>query len=140
MKQNYDKHVERMEKWKDIVEEENQASKVRLVPLFLMDWQALMPDVMLKFLNTFLIKAVDIYFGHKDKVYVIKKQLIVDVFGVCAKGYVKEPKGRVNKSLTIQALQSCKLALTNSFAYQWSAKNLGLPYSVKYLAIISIIY
>jgi hypothetical protein len=32
-----------------------------------------MPDVMLKFLNTFLIKGVDIYFGHKDKVYVINK-------------------------------------------------------------------
>jgi hypothetical protein len=42
-----------------------------------------MLDVMLEFLNTFLIKDVDIYFGHKDKVYVINKQLIVDVFGVC---------------------------------------------------------
>jgi hypothetical protein len=29
-----------------------------------------------------------IFFGHKDKVYVISKQLIVNVFGVCAKGYV----------------------------------------------------
>jgi hypothetical protein len=27
----------------------------------------------------------DIYFGHRDKVYVINKQLIVNVFGVCAK-------------------------------------------------------
>jgi hypothetical protein len=39
--------------------------------------------VMLEFLNTFLIKGVDIYFGHKDKVYVINKRLIVNVFGVC---------------------------------------------------------
>jgi len=39
-------------------------------------------NVMLKFLNTFLIKGTNIYFGHKDKVYVINKQLIVDVFGV----------------------------------------------------------
>ncbi len=48
---------------------------------------------MLEFFNTFLIKGVNIYFGHKDKVYVISKQLIVDVFGVCTEGYVKEPKG-----------------------------------------------
>jgi hypothetical protein len=61
MKQNYDKHVEHMENWKDIVEEEDLASKTRLVPLFLMGWETLMPDVMLEFLNTFLIKGVDIY-------------------------------------------------------------------------------
>jgi hypothetical protein len=34
MTQNYDKHVEQMENWKDIVEEEDQASKAGLVPLF----------------------------------------------------------------------------------------------------------
>jgi hypothetical protein len=61
-----------------------------------MDQQALMPDVMLEFLNTFLIKGTDIYFGHKDKVYVISKQLIVNVFGVCVDGYVEEPKGHVS--------------------------------------------
>ncbi len=44
----------------------------------------------------------DIYFGHKDKVYVINKQLIINVFGVCAKRYVEEPKGQVSKSLTIR--------------------------------------
>jgi hypothetical protein len=81
-----------MENWKDIVEEENWASKVRLVPLFLMGWEAPMPDVMLEFLNTFLIKGANIYFRHKDKVYVIDKQLIIYVFGMCAEGYVKEPK------------------------------------------------
>jgi hypothetical protein len=43
-----------------------------------------MLDVMLEFLNTFVIKGTNICFGHKDKVYVISKQLIVDVFGVCA--------------------------------------------------------
>jgi hypothetical protein len=37
----------------------------------------------MEFLNTFLIKGTDIYLGHKDKVYVINKQLIVDVFGLC---------------------------------------------------------
>ncbi len=72
-KHNYDKHVEWMDNWKDIVEEEDWASKARLVPLFLMDWQTLMLNVMLEFLNTFLIKGVDTYFEHKDKVYVINK-------------------------------------------------------------------
>jgi hypothetical protein len=47
---------------------------------------------------THLIKGAHIYFGHKDKVYVISKQLIVDVFRVCVKGYVKESKGQINKS------------------------------------------
>jgi hypothetical protein len=69
-----------MENWKDIVEEEDWAFKARLVPLFLMDWHALMPNVMLEFFNTFFIKGADIYFGHKDKVYIINEQLIVDVF------------------------------------------------------------
>jgi hypothetical protein len=68
-----------------------------------MDWQALTPNVMFKFLNTFLIKGIDIYLGHKDKVYVISKQFIIDVFGVCVDGYVEEPKGQINKSLAVQA-------------------------------------
>ncbi len=83
-KYNYDKHIEQMGNQKDIVVKKNQTSKARLVPLFLMGWEASMPDVMFKFLNTFLIKGADIYFGHKDKVYVISKQLIVVVFGLCA--------------------------------------------------------
>jgi hypothetical protein len=62
-----------MENWKDIVEVEDWASKVRFVILFLMDWQAAKFDVMLEFLNIFLIKGANIYFGHKDKVYVINK-------------------------------------------------------------------
>jgi hypothetical protein len=36
MKQNYDKHVEQMENWKDIDEEKDWAFKARLVTLFLM--------------------------------------------------------------------------------------------------------
>jgi hypothetical protein len=60
-----------------------------------------MPNVMLEFLNTFIIKGANIYFGHKEKVYVISKQLIVHVFGVCAKGYVEEPKRHVSKSLAV---------------------------------------
>ncbi len=48
-KQNYDKHVEQVENWKDIIDEKDQGSKARLVPLFLMDWQTPMPNVMLEF-------------------------------------------------------------------------------------------
>jgi len=69
-----------------------------------MGWEASMLDVMLEFLNTFLIKGVNIYFGHKDKVYAINKQLIVDVFGVCVEGYVEEPKAQVSKSLIVYTL------------------------------------
>jgi hypothetical protein len=69
---------------KDIEEEKDGAFKVGIVPLFLMSWGTLMLDGMLEFLNRFVIKGTDIYFGHKDKMYVISKQLIVDVFGVCA--------------------------------------------------------
>jgi hypothetical protein len=82
-----------MENWKDIIVEEDWASKARLVPLFLMGWEALMPNVMLEFLNIFLIKGIDMYFEHKDKVYVINKKLIVNVFGVCVERYVEEWKG-----------------------------------------------
>ncbi len=85
MKQNYDKPVEWMENWKDIVDEEDSVSKVGLVPLFLMGWEAPMRDVMLESFNTLFIKGAYIYFGHKDKVYVISKQLIIDVFGVCGR-------------------------------------------------------
>jgi len=59
----------------------------QFVPLFVMGWKALMADVMLELLNTLLIKGANIYFGHKDEVYVIGKQLIVDVFGVCGRVY-----------------------------------------------------
>jgi hypothetical protein len=44
-KQNYDKHVKWMKNWKDIVEEEDWAPKVRLVPLSLMGWEASMFNV-----------------------------------------------------------------------------------------------
>jgi hypothetical protein len=91
--QNYDEHVEQMENWKHIPEEKDWAFKVGLATLFLMDWETSMPTVMLDFLNTLLIKGTYIYFKRKDKVYVINKQLIIDVFGVCVERYVKDLKG-----------------------------------------------
>ncbi len=41
---------------------------------------------MLEFLNIFFIKGVDIYFGHKDKMYVINKQLIINALEYVQKG------------------------------------------------------
>ncbi len=122
-----------MENWKDINEEEDQAYKARLVPLFLISQKAPMHDVMLEFMNTFVIKGTYISFGHKDNVYVISKQLIIDVFKVCTKAYVEYIKGQVSKSLELQALQIRKIAPTNYVVDQWNAKSLGLPYSIRYL-------
>jgi hypothetical protein len=53
-----------VENWKDISEEEKWASEARLVTLFLMNWEASMPNIMLEFLNTFVIKGTYIYFGY----------------------------------------------------------------------------
>jgi hypothetical protein len=83
MKQNYDKYVERMENLKDISEEQKWAFKVRLVILFLMNWEALMPNVMLEFLNTFVIKGINIYFGYHDKLYVA-----TCIWSMCRRVYI----------------------------------------------------
>ncbi len=72
--------------------EKNWVSKIWLVTI-LMGWEAPKLVVMLEFLNTFVIKGTYIYFGHKDKVYVISKQLIIDVFGVCVEGFIEDLKG-----------------------------------------------
>jgi hypothetical protein len=68
---------------------------------FLMKWEAPILDIMLEFFHTFVIKSTNIYFGYKDKVYVISKQLIVNFFGVYVKGYVKDPKGQVGKIVAL---------------------------------------
>jgi hypothetical protein len=56
------------------------------MPFFLMGWKARMPNVMLEFFNTFFIKGVDIYFGHKNKVYVISKKTDSRCFWSVRKG------------------------------------------------------
>jgi hypothetical protein len=40
MKQNYDKHVERLKNWKDISGKEEWDDKARLITLFFMKWEA----------------------------------------------------------------------------------------------------
>jgi hypothetical protein len=56
-----------MENWKDIDDEEEWASKASLVPLFFMNWEAPMPDVMVETLNTFIIKGTISTLGKKIK-------------------------------------------------------------------------
>jgi hypothetical protein len=56
---------------------------------------------MLVFFNTFVNKDTNIYFGYQDEVYVISKQLLVDVFGVYAEGYIEDPKGQVSKVVAL---------------------------------------
>jgi hypothetical protein len=74
-----------------------------------MKWEAPIPNIMLEFLSNFVIKITSIYFDYKDKMYVISKQLLIDVFRVYAKGYVKNPKGQINKTIALQALQVIEL-------------------------------
>ncbi len=51
MKQNYDKHVERLKFWKDISKEEERVDKAWFITLFFMKWEAPIPNIMLEFLN-----------------------------------------------------------------------------------------
>jgi hypothetical protein len=74
-----------------------------------MKWEAPIPNIMLEFLSNFVIKSTSIYFDYKDKMYVISKQLLIDVFRVYAKGYVENPKGQINKTIALQALQVIEL-------------------------------
>jgi len=62
-----------MENWKNINEKEEWVNKAGLVTLFLMNWETLILDIVLKFLNTLLIKGTYIYFGYQDKLYMIRK-------------------------------------------------------------------
>jgi len=126
-KKNYDKHVEQMENWKDIVEKrlgfKSKACYVVFNGLGSIDAQC-----HVGISEHILDQGHKYLLAHKDKVYAISKQFIKDVFGICVEGYVEESKRQVSKSLVIQTLQSCRLALANFSTDQWNTKNLGLPY------------
>jgi hypothetical protein len=53
--------------------------------------------IMLEFFNISIIQGTNVYFNYKNKVYAIYKQLIVNVFGVYAKRYVEDSKGKSTK-------------------------------------------
>jgi hypothetical protein len=71
--------VERLEVWKQMGKiEEAWASKVGLITLMAIDWMEPDHDALVEFLNIFVIKRCGIYFGKRNIVYVISKQLIAD--------------------------------------------------------------
>jgi hypothetical protein len=74
-----------------------------------MKWEALILNIMLEFFNTFIIKSTNIYFGYKDKVYVITKQLIIDVLRICGEGYVEDPKGQVSRTIAYKFSRAIEL-------------------------------
>jgi hypothetical protein len=56
-----------MENWKDISEKEEWDFKARLVTLFLKNWEAPMPNIMLEILNTFVIRGT--YIKRKTPIF-----------------------------------------------------------------------
>jgi hypothetical protein len=50
--------------------------------LLAIEWKELDHDALVEFLNTFVIKGFEIYFGRRNLVYFISKHLIIDAFGV----------------------------------------------------------
>jgi hypothetical protein len=69
------------------------ANKARLVTLLNIEWMEPNHDNLVEFMNTFVIKGNDIYFGRRGVMYVISKQIIVDGFGICESGNVEDLKG-----------------------------------------------
>jgi hypothetical protein len=53
--------------------EEEWVSKMGVVTLLAIEWKELDHDVLEEFLNTFIMKGYEIYFGKKNIVYVIRK-------------------------------------------------------------------
>ncbi len=51
----------------------------------------------MELLNTVAIKKFEIYLKKGATMYVINKQMMVDVISVCQAGYIEDPKGQVNK-------------------------------------------
>jgi len=52
--------------------------------------------------------------------YVINKQMIVDVFSVCQAGYVEDPKGQVNKLIVGELLYNHGIKPSYTHANQYS--------------------
>ncbi len=86
------------------VKEEAQASNVGLVTLLAIKWKELDHDALVEFLNTFVIKGSEIYFGRRKIMYVISEQLIANVFSVYQSGYVEDPEGYMTKTLAKKLL------------------------------------
>jgi hypothetical protein len=55
--------------------------------LLAIEWKEPNHDELVEFLNTFVRKGFEVYFGRRNIVYVISKQLIANAFGVYQNGY-----------------------------------------------------
>jgi hypothetical protein len=80
--------------WKKMGEgKETWANKVGLVTLLDIEWKEPDHGALVEFLNIFVIKESEIYFGRRGIMYVINKQIMVDAFRMCHTGYIEDPKG-----------------------------------------------
>ncbi len=61
-------------------------NKVGLVTLLDIKWKDPNHGAIVEFLNTFVIKGFEIYFGKRSIMYVINKQIMVDALGICQTG------------------------------------------------------
>jgi hypothetical protein len=70
--------------WKKMGEgKEAWVNKVGLVTLLDIEWKELDHGTIMEIFNTFVIKGYEIYFGKKNIMHVINKQILVDAFGIC---------------------------------------------------------
>ncbi len=74
-------------------------NKVGLVTLLVIEWKEPDHEILVEFLNTFVIKGSKIYCRRRNMVYVISKQLIANALGVYYNGYIEDPKGPMTKML-----------------------------------------
>ncbi len=68
------------------------ANKVGLVTLLDIERKELDQGFLVEFVNTFVIKGFDIYFGRECIVYVISKHMMTNAFRVCQIRYIEYPK------------------------------------------------
>jgi hypothetical protein len=70
--------------WKKMGEgKEAWINKVGLVTFLDIEWKEPDRGAIMEFFNTFVIKGYEIYFGKRNIMYVINKQILVDAFGIC---------------------------------------------------------
>jgi hypothetical protein len=72
-------------------------NNVGLVTLLYIEWKELDHGFLVEFVNTFVIKGFDIYFGRESIVYVISKHMMTNAFRVCHIGYIEDSKLEVNE-------------------------------------------
>jgi hypothetical protein len=133
--------VERIEMWKKMGEgEQAWASKARLVTLLDIEWNELNHDNLVEFLNIFMIKGKEFFFGRRGAMYVIGKQIIAYAFGVCQSGSVEDPKGHVTRMLVEELLFNHDIKPPYINTNKWNIKKCKIPINIRYLAETFVVY